>query len=45
MSNAIRAVLAMGAVAALAACGNPEPEPVVVVQPEPIQPEPVSEKF
>ncbi|MCG7493114.1 hypothetical protein [Thalassobius sp. Cn5-15] len=41
MSNRIKAVLAVGIVAALAACAQQAEEEFVVVEPEPISVEPV----
>jgi hypothetical protein len=41
MSNRIKAVLAVGIVAALAACAQQEEQDFVVVEPEPISVEPV----
>ena len=40
MSNSIKAVLAIGLVAVVAACGQQQEEEFVVVEPEPISVEP-----
>lgn len=40
MSNSIKSVLALGLLAAVAACAQPAEEEFVVVEPEPISVEP-----
>lgn len=44
MSKSIKAILAVGLVALVAACGQQEEE-VVMVEPEPIMAEPTMSKF
>ena len=41
MSNTVKALLALGLVAIMAACSQPAEEEYVVVEPEPISVEPV----
>lgn len=43
MSKSIKAIIALGFVAVLAACGSAEEEEIVIV--EPVEAEPVSSKF
>lgn len=47
MSKAIKAVVAVAALSALAGCflPNPEPEEIVIVEPAPVVVEPVSGKY
>lgn len=42
MSNFLKALLALGLVAGVSACAPaPEPEEIIIIDPEPIQAEPV----
>ena len=46
MSNRIKAVLALGLVAGVAACASaPEPEEIIIIEPAPIVAEPVYNKY
>ena len=45
MTKSIKAVMALGFVAIVAACGGAQEEEVVVVEPQPIQQEPTFNKF
>lgn len=45
MSSIVKITLGLAAVAALAACSNPQPEEIVIVEPAPVVVEPVSGKF
>lgn len=45
MSNVLKSFVALAVLGTLAACGNPEPEEIVIVEPAPVVVEPVSGKF
>lgn len=46
MSKGIKSLVALGLVVLVAACGNNnEPEELVIIEPAPIQSDPVSNKF
>ncbi|MCK0167285.1 hypothetical protein MWU52_06960 [Jannaschia sp. S6380] len=45
MSSITKIVVGLAALAALSACGNSEPEEVVIVDPAPVVVEPVTTKY
>lgn len=45
MSSIVKFTVAFAALITIAACSNPEPEEIVIIEPAPVVVEPVSGKF